>query len=119
MGWLVYFMGQIQKLNLLWHYHYENPIRLLHFTFPLKAVPNYGLISERPAPPRQLVAPQSDVSSRSLLLKWVPGSDGSSPIRYFTVQVRELPNGDWQTYSSSISHEATSSIIERYHEILD
>ncbi|KAK2533702.1 hypothetical protein Q9233_004916 [Columba guinea] len=67
---------------------------------------------ERPAPPRQLMIPQSDVSSRSLLLKWVPGSDGSSPIRYFTVQVRELPNGDWQTYSSSISHEATSCIIE-------
>ncbi|KFV75189.1 Protein sidekick-1, partial [Struthio camelus australis] len=67
---------------------------------------------ERPAPPRQLMTPQSDVSSRSLQLKWVPGSDGSSPIRYFTVQVRELPNGDWQTYSSSISHEATSCIIE-------
>ncbi|KFV20620.1 Protein sidekick-1, partial [Tauraco erythrolophus] len=67
---------------------------------------------ERPAPPRQLMTPQSDVSSRSLLLKWVPGSDGSSPIRYFTVQVRELPNGEWQTYSSSISHEATSCIIE-------
>ncbi|KAK4813575.1 hypothetical protein QYF61_011804 [Mycteria americana] len=67
---------------------------------------------ERPAPPRQLMTPQSDVSSRSLLLKWIPGSDGSSPIRYFTVQVRELPNGDWQTYSSSISHDATSCIIE-------
>uniref|UniRef100_A0A8C6YM20 Sidekick cell adhesion molecule 1 n=2 Tax=Nothoprocta perdicaria TaxID=30464 RepID=A0A8C6YM20_NOTPE len=67
---------------------------------------------ERPAPPRQLTTPQSDVSSRSLQLKWLPGSDGSSPIRYFTVQVRELPSGEWQTYSSSISHEATSCIIE-------
>ncbi|NXS16173.1 SDK1 protein, partial [Mystacornis crossleyi] len=67
---------------------------------------------ERPAPPRQVMTPQGDVSSRSLLLKWVPGSDGSSPIRYFTVQVRELPNGDWRTYSSSISHEATSCVIE-------
>ncbi|XP_005054485.1 PREDICTED: protein sidekick-1 [Ficedula albicollis] len=67
---------------------------------------------ERPAPPRQVLAPQGDVSSRSLLLTWVPGSDGSSPIRYFTVQVRELPHGDWQTYSSSISHEATSCTIE-------
>ncbi|KAM6054614.1 protein sidekick-1 isoform 1-T1 [Chlamydotis macqueenii] len=71
-----------------------------------------GIILDRPAPPRQLMTPQSDVSSRSLLLKWVPGSDGSSPIRYFTVQVRELPNGDWQTYSSSISHEARSCVIE-------
>ncbi|NXW78848.1 SDK1 protein, partial [Hirundo rustica] len=67
---------------------------------------------ERPAPPRQVMTPQGDVSSRSLVLTWVPGSDGSSPIRYFTVQVRELPHGDWQTYSSSISHEATSCIIE-------
>ncbi|KAI1233713.1 Protein sidekick-1, partial [Lamprotornis superbus] len=67
---------------------------------------------ERPAPPRQVMTPQGDVSSRSLVLTWVPGSDGSSPIRYFTVQVRELPHGDWQTYSSSISHEATSCIID-------
>uniref|UniRef100_A0A8D2QDC0 Sidekick cell adhesion molecule 1 n=1 Tax=Zonotrichia albicollis TaxID=44394 RepID=A0A8D2QDC0_ZONAL len=67
---------------------------------------------ERPAPPRQVMTPQADVSSRSLVLTWVPGSDGSSPIRYFTVQVRELPHGDWQTYSSSISHEATSCLIE-------
>ncbi|XP_031981547.1 protein sidekick-1 isoform X2 [Corvus moneduloides] len=67
---------------------------------------------ERPAPPRQVMTPQGDVSSRSLVLKWVPGSDGSSPIRYFTIQVRELPNGDWQTYSSSISHEATSCVVE-------
>ncbi|XP_018771408.2 protein sidekick-1 isoform X3 [Serinus canaria] len=67
---------------------------------------------ERPSPPRQVMTPQADVSSRSLVLTWVPGSDGSSPIRYFTVQVRELPHGDWQTYSSSISHEATSCLIE-------
>uniref|UniRef100_A0A8C8SF52 Sidekick cell adhesion molecule 1 n=1 Tax=Pelusios castaneus TaxID=367368 RepID=A0A8C8SF52_9SAUR len=67
----------------------------------------------RPAPPRELIIPQSEVSSRSLQLQWVPGSDGSSPIRYFTVQVQELPAGEWQTYSSSISHEATSCVIER------
>ncbi|XP_053132295.1 protein sidekick-1 isoform X6 [Hemicordylus capensis] len=68
---------------------------------------------ERPAPPRELRVPQSEVTSRSLQLRWVPGSDGSSPIRYFTVQMKELPDGDWQTYSSSISHEATSCIIDR------
>ncbi|XP_039588144.1 protein sidekick-1 isoform X2 [Passer montanus] len=67
---------------------------------------------ERPAPPRQVMTPQGNVSSRSLVLTWVPGSDGSSPIRYFTVQVRELPHGAWQTYSSSISHEATSCVVE-------
>ncbi|XP_077774862.1 protein sidekick-1 isoform X5 [Podarcis muralis] len=68
---------------------------------------------ERPAPPSDLKVPQSEVTSRSLQLHWVPGSDGSSPVRYFTVQTKELPSGEWQTYSSSISHEATSCAIDR------
>lgn len=58
--------------------------------------------------------PQAEVTARSLRLQWVPGSDGASPIRYFTVQVRELPAGQWQTYSSSVSHEATACVVERY-----
>ncbi|KAB0381550.1 hypothetical protein FD755_003467, partial [Muntiacus reevesi] len=68
---------------------------------------------ERPAPPRELQVPQADVTARSLCLRWLPGSDGASPIRYFTVQLRELPGGQWQTYSSSISHEATACVVER------
>ncbi|KAF6082866.1 sidekick cell adhesion molecule 1 [Phyllostomus discolor] len=68
---------------------------------------------ERPAPPRELLVPQAEVTARSLRLQWVPGSDGASPIRYFTVQVRELPAGQWQTYSSSVSHEATACVVER------
>lgn len=72
------------------------------------------LVAERPAPPRDLLVPQTDVTARSLRLQWVPGSDGASPIRYFTVQLRELPGGQWQTYSSSISHEATACAVERY-----
>lgn len=60
--------------------------------------------------------PQADVTARSLCLRWVPGSDGASPIRYFTVQLRELPGGRWQTYSSSVSHEATACVVERYGE---
>lgn len=72
------------------------------------------LLAERPAPPRQLQVPQAEVTARSLQLQWVPGSDGASPIRYFTAQVRELPKGPWQTYSSSISHEATACAVERY-----
>ncbi|KAK1343614.1 hypothetical protein QTO34_016394 [Cnephaeus nilssonii] len=63
---------------------------------------------ERPAPPRQLLVPQAEPPAQ-----WVPGSDGASPIRYFTAQVRELPGGHWQTYSSSISHEATACAVER------
>ncbi|XP_057170964.1 protein sidekick-1 isoform X2 [Ursus arctos] len=68
---------------------------------------------ERPAPPRELLVPQAEVTAHSLRLQWVPGSDGASPIRYFTVQVRELPRGEWQTYSSSVSHEATACAVER------
>ncbi|XP_057606118.1 protein sidekick-1 [Hippopotamus amphibius kiboko] len=68
---------------------------------------------ERPAPPRELLVPQAEVTARSLRLQWVPGSDGASPIRYFTVQLRELPRGPWHTYSSSVSHEATACAVER------
>ncbi|XP_007941083.1 protein sidekick-1 [Orycteropus afer afer] len=68
---------------------------------------------ERPAPPQELLVPQSEVTARSLRLQWTPGSDGASPIRYFTVQVREQPAGGWQTYSSSVSHEATACVVER------
>ncbi|XP_029432778.1 protein sidekick-1 isoform X2 [Rhinatrema bivittatum] len=68
---------------------------------------------ERPAPPKNLSVLQAEVQSRSLHVHWFPGTDGSSPIRYFTIQVQELPDGEWQTYSSSISHEATSCLIER------
>lgn len=74
------------------------------------------LVAERPAPPRELLVPQAQVTARSLQLRWVPGSDGASPIRYFTVQLRELPRGEWQTYSSSVSHEATACAVERYPE---
>ncbi|XP_069066064.1 protein sidekick-1 [Pleurodeles waltl] len=80
---------------------------------PLEAMVITTEKRERPAPPKELSVPQTEVHSRSLQLNWVPGSDGSSPIRYFTLQVQVLPAGEWQTYSSSISHEATSCIIER------
>ncbi|XP_035870614.1 protein sidekick-1 isoform X1 [Phyllostomus discolor] len=97
------------------------PVRLVFPEVRLTAVrivwqppeqPN-GIILERPAPPRELLVPQAEVTARSLRLQWVPGSDGASPIRYFTVQVRELPAGQWQTYSSSVSHEATACVVER------
>lgn len=36
------------------------------------------------------------------------------PIHYFTVQVRELPRREQQTYSSSIRHKAKACAVERY-----
>uniref|UniRef100_A0A671SQ82 Protein sidekick-1-like n=1 Tax=Sinocyclocheilus anshuiensis TaxID=1608454 RepID=A0A671SQ82_9TELE len=68
---------------------------------------------DRPQPPRQLQVPQDHVQSRKLQLNWVPGGDGSSPVRYFTLQTRELPNGDWLTHSSAISHNYTSWEVDR------
>nr|XP_015215986.1 PREDICTED: protein sidekick-1 isoform X1 [Lepisosteus oculatus]XP_015215987.1 PREDICTED: protein sidekick-1 isoform X1 [Lepisosteus oculatus] len=68
---------------------------------------------DRPQPPKQLSVPQEQVQSRSLLLCWIPGGDGSSPVRYFTVQTKKLPDGNWQTHSSAISHNSTSWEIDR------
>ncbi|XP_066545960.1 protein sidekick-1 [Amia ocellicauda] len=68
---------------------------------------------DRPQPPQALSVPQEAVQSRRLRLRWVPGGDGSSPVRYFTVQTRELPGGAWHTHSSAISHNSTSWDIDR------
>ncbi|KAK2866800.1 hypothetical protein Q7C36_002856 [Tachysurus vachellii] len=38
----------------------------------------------RPQPPRHLVVPQESVRARSVSLSWEPGSDGLSPVRYYT-----------------------------------
>ena len=48
---------------------------------------------DRPQPPSKPVVQQEDVKARSVLLSWEPGSDGLSPVRYYTVQTRELPSG--------------------------
>ncbi|KAG5278462.1 hypothetical protein AALO_G00099230 [Alosa alosa] len=68
---------------------------------------------ERPQPPRRLTVPQKGVESRRVQLYWVPGADGSSPVRYFTLQTRDLPDGPWSTHTSSISHNATSWVVDR------
>ncbi|KFO76339.1 Protein sidekick-2, partial [Cuculus canorus] len=53
------------------------------------------------------------VRARSVLLSWEPGSDGLSPVRYYTVQTRELPDGEWVLHSASVSHNATAFIVDR------
>ncbi|KAL4624411.1 protein sidekick-1-like [Arapaima gigas] len=68
---------------------------------------------DRPQPPKKLTVPQGEVGSRSLRLCWVPGGGGSSPVRYFTLQVRELPGGEWNTHSSAISHNSTCWEVDR------
>ncbi|XP_029948858.1 protein sidekick-1-like isoform X2 [Salarias fasciatus] len=68
---------------------------------------------ERPQPPRKLSVPQDEVESRRLRLHWVTGSSGSSPLRYFTLQVKELPSGDWSIHSADIPHNVTSWTADR------
>uniref|UniRef100_A0A8P4GQ93 Protein sidekick-1 n=1 Tax=Dicentrarchus labrax TaxID=13489 RepID=A0A8P4GQ93_DICLA len=68
---------------------------------------------ERPQPPRKLSVPQDGVESRHVRLHWVTGSSGSSPLRYFTLQVKELPSGDWSTHTADISHNVTAWTVDR------
>ncbi|XP_006872370.1 PREDICTED: protein sidekick-2 [Chrysochloris asiatica] len=68
---------------------------------------------DRPQPPSKPVVQQEDVKARSVFLSWEPGSDGLSPVRYYTVQMRELPSGRWVLHSASISHNASSFVVDR------
>ncbi|KAK2820619.1 hypothetical protein Q5P01_023578, partial [Channa striata] len=67
----------------------------------------------RPQPTSRPLVPQKDVQARQVLLSWEPGSDGLSPVRYYTVQLRELPENNWTVHSASVNHEATSYIVSR------
>eukprot|EP00064_Thunnus_orientalis_P007648 superscaffoldBa00000861_g7670 len=67
----------------------------------------------RPQPTSRPTVPQKDVQARHVLLSWEPGSDGLSPVRYYTVQLRELPESNWTVHSASVNHEATSYIVSR------
>ncbi|XP_076584593.1 protein sidekick-1 isoform X1 [Chaetodon auriga] len=68
---------------------------------------------ERPQPPRKLSVPQDEVESRRLRLHWVTGGSGSSPLRYFTLQVKELPSGDWITHTADILYNVTTWTVDR------
>ncbi|OBS71167.1 hypothetical protein A6R68_00291 [Neotoma lepida] len=65
---------------------------------------------DRPQPPSKPVVQQEDVKARSVLLSWEPGSDGLSPVRYYTIQTRELPSGRWALHSASFRVKATNDI---------
>ncbi|KAM9770293.1 protein sidekick-1-like isoform 2-T2 [Menidia menidia] len=68
---------------------------------------------ERPQPPRKLSVPQDEVESQRLQIYWVTGGSGSSPLRYFTLQLKELPNGAWRTHNTDIPHNVTSWTVDR------
>ncbi|XP_064423550.1 protein sidekick-2 [Latimeria chalumnae] len=68
---------------------------------------------DRPQPPSRPVVQQENVKARSVLLSWEPGSDGLSPVRYYTIQTQELPNSDWTVHSAIVSHNVTSFVVDR------
>ncbi|XP_071881733.1 protein sidekick-2 isoform X4 [Anas platyrhynchos] len=68
---------------------------------------------DRPQPPSKPLARQEDVRARSVLLSWEPGSDGLSPVRFYTVQTRELPDGEWAPHPAAVSHNTTAFVVDR------
>ncbi|KAM4584441.1 protein sidekick-1-like isoform 2-T2 [Odontesthes bonariensis] len=68
---------------------------------------------ERPQPPRKLSVPQDEVESHRLRIYWVTGGSVSSPLRYFTLHLKELPNGAWKTHVADIPHNVTSWTVDR------
>uniref|UniRef100_A0A8C8DYX5 Sidekick cell adhesion molecule 2b n=1 Tax=Oryzias sinensis TaxID=183150 RepID=A0A8C8DYX5_9TELE len=73
----------------------------------------FHLLPARPQPTSRPLVPQKHVQPRQVLLSWEPGSDGLSPVRYYTVQLRELPDKNWTVHSASVNHEAASYIVSR------
>ncbi|XP_033923716.1 protein sidekick-2 [Melopsittacus undulatus] len=67
----------------------------------------------RPQPPGKPLVQQEQVRARSVLLSWQPGSDGLSPVRFYTVQSRELPDGDWALHPAPVSRNATAFVVDR------
>ncbi|KAM4674070.1 protein sidekick-2 [Amazona ochrocephala] len=67
----------------------------------------------RPQPPGKPLAQQEEVRARSVLLSWQPGSDGLSPVRFYTVQSRELPDGEWALHPAPASRNATAFVVDR------
>ncbi|KAM6297613.1 protein sidekick-2 [Aegotheles albertisi] len=68
---------------------------------------------DRPQPPGKPLARQEEVGARSVRLCWEPGSDGLSPVRYYTVQSRQLPHGEWALHSTSVTLNATAFVVDR------
>lgn len=91
---------------------------LLPLPFFISPLPTSSSHTERPQPPRKLSVPQDGVESRQLRLHWVNGGSGSSPLRYFTLQIKELPSGDWTTHTTDIPHNLTAWTVDRYTHVL-
>ena len=76
---------------------------------------SYVLFAERPVPlPPRAPGVTGRIYYSQSLAPVGPGQRRGPHIHYFTVQVRDLPQGEQQTYSSSIHDKAKASAVERY-----
>ncbi|TNN27534.1 Protein sidekick-1 [Liparis tanakae] len=94
-------------------FHFDSPVPILFFRPHFPSSRFLFPPAERPQPPRKLSAPQDGVESRHLRLHWVTGGSGSSPLRYFTLQARELPGGDWSTHTADVPHNVSTWTVDR------
>ncbi|KAF4523339.1 hypothetical protein B566_EDAN005493 [Ephemera danica] len=65
-------------------------------------------------PPQAPSAPQvssSQVQSEQITFSWTPGRDGFAPLRYYTVQRAEGPNGPWITVPERVDPQMTSYTV--------
>ncbi|XP_014666255.1 PREDICTED: protein sidekick-like [Priapulus caudatus] len=62
---------------------------------------------DKPGAPSKPTISASQILARSVTMSWQPGSDNYSPVRYYTVQMREGDNLAWKTHPESISPDLT------------
>ena len=62
---------------------------------------------ETPQPPSAPQISHSQIQDRDLTFSWTPGSDGSAPLRYYSVQYLENV-GSWQTVPEGVDPTVTT-----------
>jgi len=65
---------------------------------------------EIPDPPSAPLISQSQVQDREITFSWTPGSDGYSPLRYYTVQFSENV-GPWQIISDRVDPTVSTHTV--------
>ena len=59
--------------------------------------------TEVPESPVMLPIPLYDIEATTALVKWKPRDTGKSPIRYYTLQYNQQPDG-WKNYTSNLTN---------------
>ncbi|XP_070580081.1 protein sidekick-2-like isoform X2 [Ptychodera flava] len=71
------------------------------------------VVRDPPQPPYGLLVPQGEVHSHDVTLLWTPGTNGNSPIRYYTIDYRESTSiNTWRTHTTNIDASKTTYVID-------